>query len=67
MAGSVSPRLRHYFGLHDAESKFLRLVHDFHAQPLIRVIGELNSESSDTPRRSLEEICSADLGVYLGG
>jgi polysaccharide deacetylase family protein (PEP-CTERM system associated) len=67
MTGSVSARLRHYFGLHGAESKFRRLLHDFHVQPLIGVIGELKSDCSDTSRRPLEEICSADLGVYLGG
>jgi polysaccharide deacetylase family protein (PEP-CTERM system associated) len=67
IAGSVSARLRHYFGLRGAESKFRRLLHDFHVQPLIHVIGELNSESSGTPHRSLEEVCSADLAVYLGG
>jgi len=66
MAGSLSARLRHYFGLHGAESKFRRLLHDFHVQPLISAIGELKTGSSLTPCQPLEEISFEELGSYLG-
>jgi polysaccharide deacetylase family protein (PEP-CTERM system associated) len=65
MSGSVSARLRHYFGLHGAEVKFRRLLHDFQVQPLICAIEELKSGSSPAPRQPLEDICLAELGVYL--
>jgi polysaccharide deacetylase family protein (PEP-CTERM system associated) len=66
MSGSVSARLRHYLGLHGAELKFRRLLHDFQVQPLICAIRELKSDSSTTLRQPMEEICLAELGVYLG-
>jgi polysaccharide deacetylase family protein (PEP-CTERM system associated) len=66
MAGSVSARLRHYFGLRGAESKFRRLLSDFEVQPLISLIGEQKSGSLQTTHEDLPEVHLAELGSYLG-
>jgi polysaccharide deacetylase family protein (PEP-CTERM system associated) len=66
MAGSLSAKLRHYLGLHGAESKLRRLLRDFQVQPLIFAIEELKSGSSARLRQPLEEVCLTELSVYLG-
>jgi polysaccharide deacetylase family protein (PEP-CTERM system associated) len=73
MQGSASARLRHYFGLRGAESKFRRMLADFEMQPLISLIDELPMDSSAVPSRSIPaafkpipEIAFGELGAYLG-
>jgi polysaccharide deacetylase family protein (PEP-CTERM system associated) len=66
MAGSLSARLRHYFGLQGVESKFRRLLRDFEVQPLNYLIGEFKSDSLPTSRERLPEVPLAELGPYLG-
>jgi polysaccharide deacetylase family protein (PEP-CTERM system associated) len=66
MAGSISARLRHYFGLQGVESKFRRLLRDFEVQPLINLIGEFKSDYLPTSRARLPEVPLAELGPYLG-
>jgi len=66
MQGSLSARLRHYFGLQGAESKFRRLLLDFDVQPLNSLIEELNSDSSAGRCEPIPEVDLAELGVYLG-
>jgi polysaccharide deacetylase family protein (PEP-CTERM system associated) len=66
MAGSLSARLRHYFGLQGVESKFRRLLRDFEVQPLICLLGEFKSDSSPTSRERLPQVPLGELGLYLG-
>lgn len=65
MKGSISARLRHYFGLQGAESKFRRLLVDFEVQPLNSLIEELSSKHSVGVSK-LPQIDFEDLAAYLG-
>ncbi len=66
MPGSLSARLRHYFGLEGAESKFRRLLLDFELQPLNSLIEELSSETSAGRNKRIPAVDLAELGAYLG-
>ena len=66
MNGSISGRLRHYWGLRSAESKFRRLLHDFEFQPLGSLVEELKCGFSLTPSGRLPEVALGELGFYLG-
>jgi polysaccharide deacetylase family protein (PEP-CTERM system associated) len=66
MQGSVSARLRHYFGLKGAESKFRRMLLDFDLQPLNSFIDELRCEPSAAPRERIPEVALGELSDYLG-
>jgi polysaccharide deacetylase family protein (PEP-CTERM system associated) len=65
MRGSISARLRHYFGLQGAESKFRRLLVDFEVQPLNSLIEELNSDSLEDRRERIPEVELSELAFYL--
>jgi polysaccharide deacetylase family protein (PEP-CTERM system associated) len=67
MARDLSARLRHYFGLKGTERKLRQLLRDFKVQPLICLIGELQSNSSPTSRERVPEVWLEELGRYLGG
>ena len=64
MQGSLSARLRHYFGLKGAEAKLRRMLLDFEVQPLNSWIDELNVEPSPRSKR-IPEVALGDLGAYL--
>jgi len=66
MAGRLSARLRHYFGLRGTERKFRQLLRDFEVQPLVCLIEDLRSDSSPISGERLPEVCLEDLGTYLG-
>jgi polysaccharide deacetylase family protein (PEP-CTERM system associated) len=66
MNGSITARMRHYFGLRSAESKFRRLLHDFEFQPLGAFVGAPGESSSHQPSSGMPEISLAELGAYLG-
>ena len=51
MAGSLSARLRHYFGLRSVERKLSHLLRDFEFEPL----GEIVAKSGALPRVSMAE------------
>jgi polysaccharide deacetylase family protein (PEP-CTERM system associated) len=65
MRGSISARLRHYFGLRGAESKFRRLLLDFEMQPLNSFMEELNSDPLGDGRGSIPEVELSELAPYL--
>ena len=46
MNGSLTAKMRHYFGLRTAERKFRRLLEDFDFEPLSLLIQELDGEIS---------------------
>jgi polysaccharide deacetylase family protein (PEP-CTERM system associated) len=66
MNGSISGRLRHYFGLRSTESKFRRLLADFELQPLGSLVEELKCDSALGRNGRLQEVPLAKLGLYLG-
>jgi polysaccharide deacetylase family protein (PEP-CTERM system associated) len=55
MKGSISARLRHYFGLHGTENKFRRLLADFEMQPLGALVEDLKPENSFGHDESVQE------------
>jgi hypothetical protein len=65
MQGSVSARLRHYFGLKGAEAKLRRMLLDFEVQPMNSLIDELNLDPLSTRSKRIPEVAFGDLGAYL--
>jgi polysaccharide deacetylase family protein (PEP-CTERM system associated) len=65
MQGSLSARLRHYFGLKGAEAKLRRMLLDFEVQPLNSLIDELNLDPLSTRSKRIPEVAFEDLGAYL--
>lgn len=65
MRGSLSARLRHYFGLQGAESKFRRLLHDFQLQPLDSLIETLSEYPSGDRSQRIPEVELSELAPYL--
>jgi polysaccharide deacetylase family protein (PEP-CTERM system associated) len=66
MQAGMSARVRHYFGLRGAESKFRRLLLDFDVQPLNSLIEELSTDSLAGRCEPIPKVDLAGLGVYLG-
>jgi polysaccharide deacetylase family protein (PEP-CTERM system associated) len=66
MRVSLSARLRHYFGLQGAESKFRRVLGDFEMLPLSTLIEELRSCSATNGSKQIPEVDFAELPAYLG-
>jgi polysaccharide deacetylase family protein (PEP-CTERM system associated) len=66
MQGSLSARLRHYFGLHGAESKFRRLLGDFEMQPLSSLLLQITSAGPPEARPNIPNIDISELNSYLG-
>jgi polysaccharide deacetylase family protein (PEP-CTERM system associated) len=56
MKGSITARLRHYFGLRGAETKFRRLLEDFEFHPLGVLVKDLNDRPSTCPTTGLPQI-----------
>jgi polysaccharide deacetylase family protein (PEP-CTERM system associated) len=65
MQGSVSARLRHYFGLKGAEAKLRRMLLDFEVQPMNSLIDELNLDPLSARSKRIPEVALGDLGAYL--
>jgi len=65
MQGSMSARLRHYFGLKGAEAKLRRMLLDFEVQPMNSLIDELNLDPLSTRSKRIPEVAFGDLGAYL--
>jgi polysaccharide deacetylase family protein (PEP-CTERM system associated) len=65
MQGSLSARMRHYFGLKGAEAKLRRLLLDFEVQPMNALIDELNLDPLSTRSKRIPEVALGDLGAYL--
>src|SRR5580692_1695236 len=61
MKGSLTARMRHYFGLRGAEEKFQRLLEDFEFQPLGLQVRELQNHLAQNPNSLLQRICPAEL------
>lgn len=66
MRGSLSARLRHYFGLQGTESKFRRVLGDFETLPLSTLIEELRSLQPSHRGKQIPEVDFGDLAAYLG-
>jgi polysaccharide deacetylase family protein (PEP-CTERM system associated) len=64
MKGSITARMRHYFGLHSTESKLRRLLSDFEFQPLGLLAKELNSHLSPGPTISLPQVRLGEVCSY---
>lgn len=61
MMGSITARMRHYFGLRRAEAKFRRLLEDFEFQPLGLLVEELSSHLSPDLNANLPQIRPGEL------
>jgi polysaccharide deacetylase family protein (PEP-CTERM system associated) len=61
MKGSLTARLRHYFGLRGTEAKFHRLLEDFEFQPLGLQVRELQNHLAQNPNSPLLRISPEDL------
>jgi polysaccharide deacetylase family protein (PEP-CTERM system associated) len=65
MKGSLSARMRHYFGLRRAEVKFRRLLMDFEFQPLGLLVKNLSNQlSQGVPQIRDRELISGKLPPY---
>ena len=64
MKGSLTARMRHYFGLRGAEEKFQRLLEDFEFQTLGLLAEELSNPLSQNPNPRLSRIRPAELSSY---
>jgi polysaccharide deacetylase family protein (PEP-CTERM system associated) len=65
MSGSMSARLRHYFGLQGTEVKFRNLLLDFEFQPLRFLIDELKRTPSNSAAARLPELSLVEFGRSL--
>ncbi|HEY2547603.1 MAG TPA: XrtA system polysaccharide deacetylase [Candidatus Acidoferrum sp.] len=67
MEGSVSARLRHYFGLRGAEAKFRRILRDFEVQPLNSTLEGIISDRSRplAEQKPIPEVSFGQLGAFL--
>jgi polysaccharide deacetylase family protein (PEP-CTERM system associated) len=65
MHGSISTRLRHYFGLRGTEAKFRRLLVDFEMQPLRTSVEELDFDPSGRPCDPIPQVPLGALAAYL--
>ena len=63
---SLSARMRHYFGLRGAESKFRRVLCDFEMIPLKTLIEELKSGPPSNGSKRIPEVDFAELSAFLG-
>jgi polysaccharide deacetylase family protein (PEP-CTERM system associated) len=61
MKGSLSARLRHYFGLRGAEKKLQRLLSDFEFQPLRHYAQNFENQLAQNGSSLLPCICPAEL------
>jgi polysaccharide deacetylase family protein (PEP-CTERM system associated) len=61
MMGSITARMRHYFGLRGAEAKFRRLLVDFEFQPLRLLVEELGNHLAPDLNVKLPRIRPAEL------
>jgi polysaccharide deacetylase family protein (PEP-CTERM system associated) len=64
MKGSLTARMRHYFGLQSTEKKFKRLLKDFEFQPMRLHVRDLQSSLSRDLNSSLPHIHPAELHSY---
>jgi Domain of unknown function (DUF3473) len=67
MRGSVSARLRHYFGLRGTDAKLRRLLQDFQMRPLSGLLEQMNSGSPNATSENMPNVDVANLLKYLSG
>jgi polysaccharide deacetylase family protein (PEP-CTERM system associated) len=61
MKGTLTARMRHYFGLHGAEEKFRRLLSDFEFGPLGNILDDIKAISLQAPDLALPAIRPREL------
>jgi len=66
MNGSLTARMRHYFGLRATEGKFRRLLHDFEFQPMSSFVGDIRDSMKDSQSKAIPEVSLAGLRTFLG-
>lgn len=66
MTGSLTARMRHYFGLRSTEGKFRRLLHDFEFQPMSASVDELRPAENSVGSETTREVSLVALRSFLG-
>src|SRR5271155_536004 len=61
MRGTLTARMRHYFGLQGAEEKFRRLLTDFEFGPLGNILDDIKATSLQAPDLALPAIRPGEL------
>ena len=66
MNGSLTAKMRHYFGLRATEGKFRRLLHDFEFQPMSSFVSDIRVSKTNSQDESIPEVSLDRLRAFLG-